>query len=554
MIQRLYPSLLLIVLCLLISLPVIFPYFHPGYFPTHDGEWAVVRLGDMFRSLRDHQFPVRYSGNLNFGYGYTLFNFTYPAPYYIGVLFHFLKFGFVDTIKILFALSVVFSAIGMFLLSARLWGNKMAGLTSAFLYIYFPYRIVDLYARGSIGESLSFALFPFVLFFLDKVLEGKKTYLHVAFGSLSYALLILTHNIMAVLFTPVLISFIAWRMYSTKSKDILSPLLFIILSFSLSAFFWVPALLEKNNILLSKIPIADRSIYFVHFSQLIIPRWGYGLPDHPDGFSYQIGLPQILILLTVIGLLVYFWQARKKVVKSYHFQLSLLLVVLSVIFIFMMFSVSSLLWQLPLLKEINYPWTLLGPLGFMISLLAGFFWSQHKFIRYFSVVLCIVAGILILPNARPSLYFDKGDSYYLTNDATTTSSSELMPLWVKSPPSLRQEKKGEVIKGDGSISNSFADSRLITFTVDAKGKTILRINTIYYPGWTIQADGVTVPIDYSNRLGVMDITVPGGRHEVVAKFGETPLRLTADILSLVGIIIVISLIIMDRFKMRFLKS
>ena len=263
---------------------------------------------------------------------------------------------------------------------------------------------------------------------------------------------------------------------------------------------------------------------------------------------------RIFIVLTVLGLLLYFWQARKKVLTKYHFQLSVLLLIIVVAFVSMMFSVSSLLWQAPLLKEINYPWTLLGPLCFVISLLAGFLCLQHKFIKYLSVVLCVVAGILILPNARPSSYFDKGDSYYLTNDATTTSSRELMPLWVKTQPSLRVEQKVEVIKGEGSISNSFADSRLITFVVDAKDKITLRINTIYYPGWTIQANGVAVPIDYTNRLGVMDITVPVGRHEIIAKFGETPLRLTADILSLVGIIIVLYLIIMDRFKIKFLKS
>src|SRR5438309_1338641 len=141
-------TILGIVFCFLLSVPLILPYIHTGYFPTHDGEWAIVRLGDMFRSLRDHQFPVRYSGYLNFGYGYPLFNFTYPAPYYVGVLFHFLKFGFVDTVKLLFALSVFVSAIGMYLLSNEIWKNRFSGVISAIFYIYFPYRIVDLYARG----------------------------------------------------------------------------------------------------------------------------------------------------------------------------------------------------------------------------------------------------------------------------------------------------------------------------------------------------------------------------------------------------------------------
>ena len=90
----------------LITLPLVLPYFHNGYFPTHDGEWAVVRLSDMYREIRDGQIPARYSGNLNFGYGYPLFNFAYPLPYYIGVVIHFFRVGFVDTIKLLFALSI----------------------------------------------------------------------------------------------------------------------------------------------------------------------------------------------------------------------------------------------------------------------------------------------------------------------------------------------------------------------------------------------------------------------------------------------------------------
>src|SRR3990167_7163437 len=85
----------IILFLLIISLPVILPFFHQGYFPTHDGEWAVVRMAEMFREIRDHQFPARYSGYLNFGYGYPLFNFAYPFPYYLGTGLHLLGFGFV---------------------------------------------------------------------------------------------------------------------------------------------------------------------------------------------------------------------------------------------------------------------------------------------------------------------------------------------------------------------------------------------------------------------------------------------------------------------------
>jgi hypothetical protein len=50
MLKKLLFQTLPFLIILLLCVPVILPYFNSGYFPTHDGEWAVVRLGDMFRT------------------------------------------------------------------------------------------------------------------------------------------------------------------------------------------------------------------------------------------------------------------------------------------------------------------------------------------------------------------------------------------------------------------------------------------------------------------------------------------------------------------------
>ena len=61
----------------------------------------------------------------------------------------------------------------------------------------------------------------------------------------------------------------------------------------------------------------------------------------------------------------------------------------------------------------------------------------------------MLALILYLPLAKPSEYVDRGDGYYFTNDGTTTSSSELMPLWVKSFPCQRPAEKVLVVEWAG---------------------------------------------------------------------------------------------------------
>jgi hypothetical protein len=525
------------VLCFIVTIP----YFHPGYFPTHDGEWAVVRLTDMFRTLRDFQIPARYSGNLNFGYGYPLFNFTYPLPYYLGILVHLFGVGFVNTVKVLFAGSVFLSAFFMFLASRALWKSNWAGLVSSILYIYFPYRMVDLYVRGSIGESLSFAIFPLLLYLAIKLIE-KFSFLLVGGIAVSVAFLVMTHNIMTVLFMPVYTIFILILGYLKNKKVIKSFFVSIILGFGLSAFFWIPAIFEKNNILLSQIPIANRSLYFVSLNQFVFPSWGYGIPTGQNGFSYQMGVVNLATMLIVIISLLFIFLRKKKSAVDDYLKIAGLLVIFILLYVFLLFKPSEFLWKnLPLLSEINYPWITLGILGFLVSLLAGLLCKQ-LIGRYVAIILGILAIITILPYAKPDRYINYPDSYYLTNDATTTSSNELMPLWVKKIPSQRELKKVEIISGNAVIDNVFFNSKKVIFSINASTKTKVRINTIFYPGWNVNIDRSNTEISYNNELGVMEVSVPVGNHIVQADFGETPLRMTSDIISVASILIISTLI------------
>lgn len=521
-----------------ISIPVILPFFHTGYFPTHDGEWAVVRLADMFRTLRDFQIPARYSGELNFGYGYPLFNFAYPLPYYLGISIYMLGAGFVDAIKILFASSVLLSAFFMFLASRALWKNTWAGAISAILYVYFPYRMVDLYVRGSIGESLSFVLFP-LLFYLAIKLTGEFSFLLTGCIAVSVAFLIMTHNIMTVLFLPLYIIFILIQVFLKNKKAVKPFFISIILGFGLSAFFWIPALFEKNNILLAKIPIADRNLYFVKLEQFISSRWGYGVPTDPNGFSYQFGLAHLAIIFIIILSLLFVFIKNKYSIKEYSVKIALLLTILTLFFTFLLFKPSDFLWKnLPLLSEINYPWIALGILGFLVSLLSGFLCKQVVG-RYSMIVFGIVAVLMVLPYAKPQKYINNPDSYYLTNDATTTSSNELMPLWVKKMPLQRPVSKVEIIRGNVDIQNVFYNSKQIIFSADALSKSVIRVNTIYFPGWSASVDKINVPVSYANEKGVMDISIASGRHVVQVNFGETQLRLISDIISLSSLFILL---------------
>lgn len=541
---------LLILLATLFSIPLILPYFHSGYFPTHDGEWAVVRLADMFRLIRDFQIPARYSGSLNFGYGYPLFNFDYPFPYYFALLFHFLRINFVDSIKILFAISVPISAIGMYLLSKKVWGSSIGAFASSLLYIYIPYRIVDLYVRGSIGESVAFAIAPFLFLSLYNVFVGKKENVWIVITAFLYAMLITSHNIMSLLFSIPLFVFFVFLCLQNK-KRIIVLVASIFSGVLLSSFFIIPALLEKHYILLSKIPIADRAIYFVTIPQLLFSSWGYGVPADPNGsFTYQLGLPQIVVFfLAIIFIIDRYIRGDKK--ENFKTYLAGIITLTTFALSFLLFSPSNFIWEhTPLLSEINYPWILIGILGFLISFLAGYVFSS-RIGQYLSIFIVLGAIVLVLPNAHPQSFVARGDDFYITNEATTTSSQEVMPLWVKKMPTERFTDKVKTLKGSGEILDISYNSKQISFKYDSDSPAIVEISTIYYPGWRAYSNGSQKAIFYDNDRGLMNLKLTSGKQNIKLIFGETPLRLLADGVTIITLIFLIIFLFVGQ---KFIKT
>ena len=100
-------KILIFLLLLVLIIPAIWPLFQPGFFVTDDGNWMIIRLSAFHETLRSGQFPVRFLERLNHGLGYPVLDFLYPLPFYLGELIHLLGFNFIDSVKILFALSFI---------------------------------------------------------------------------------------------------------------------------------------------------------------------------------------------------------------------------------------------------------------------------------------------------------------------------------------------------------------------------------------------------------------------------------------------------------------
>src|SRR3989344_2960644 len=341
-------------LIILLSRPAFGLMLQPGVWTMHD--FHLFRQYEFDLCAKEFVFPCRWARDSSLGFGQPMFVFYGQSPYWLGQLFVFSGFQIIDSVKITFILSLVLSGLAMFLLARNFWGDKGA-LISALFYIYAPYRAVDVWVRGALPEALAFIFFPLILYFLE-----TKRYLLLS-GSL--ALLLITHNLSLYMFLPFL--GLWWLLRSRDLKVIHSGLLALLLS----AFYWLPVVVEGSWINLSS-TTQNYYTYAHHFTslfQLFISRaWGFGgsVWGPNDTMSFSVGHLHWLVPLLILSIML-----LKKTSKKILYLISYFLF-LALFALFLTHGKSEILWKIiPGMSFVQFPWRFLTMAGLFLALAAG---------------------------------------------------------------------------------------------------------------------------------------------------------------------------------------
>ena len=509
-------------LIIFLSLLALWPFFKKGYFESHDGEWMVIRFSAFHQTLAAGQFPVRFVDRLNNNYGYPVLNSLYPLPFYLAEVPKVLGFGFVDSIKIIFIISTVFSVVAMFWALSQFF-SRYASLTGAITYLFIPYRFVDLYVRGSLGENVAFAVAPLVLGSIFKVANNQRIFLPIL--AISTALLIVSHNVIATLLLPL---FLIISILLIKIERLKITVAFLS-GFLISTFFWLPALYDLQFVKLSQIEISNIADHVTSVGKLIVPRWGYGpTPEGIGGFSPQIGVAAMAIFFATCFLALKS-KRKDKIIVS--------LIIIFVTVFLSMTKYSLPLWQnVPLIDVIQFPWRLLSIIVVISALFAAFVVDAIKNKILISSLIIIASFISTMVYTKPSNFIEREEGYYTTNEDTTTVKGEYLPVWVREKPQARANQKIEVGQ-DATIVSSKINATNYQAVIKAPDQTTVRVNTIFFPGWKAFVDGNDVDITYQdNDYGLMSFKLPKGEHKVIIKYGKTPVHLASEIISLVALI------------------
>ena len=389
----------LIILAVIIVLPSIWPLFRSDFFRMHD--WThVARLVELDVALKAGQIPPRWAPDLGWGYGMPLFHFYNPLPYYFAELLYLIKVPAVWTIKAVFGLNFLFGFYFMYLWAKTFWG-KYGALVAATAFTYLPYRAVDFYVRGALGELTAMTFLPLLFYALKK----KK----VILTALAWTAVFLSHNVIALFslfFIPLyfLFNLKLWKKF----------LLVSVLTFGLSAFFILPAFLEKDLTVVNTLSEGyfHYSLHFIYLRQLFSRAWAYGgsILGPFDDISFQLGWPQILLIFPAVRL----WR------RQIYFWLALALS------IFMMTFHSQPIWdKISLLVMTQFPWRLLAFAATFVAFFSGslFYWLKNKLAA--AVLIVLIIG-LNFSYFRPEKFSPVSDYYYTDRQRITNEMSNIL--------------------------------------------------------------------------------------------------------------------------------
>ncbi len=529
---------------LLLTISLLWPLFRPGFFTHHD-DVQTIRLYEMNKCIADRQIPCRWVPDLGGLYGYPLFNYYAPLPYYVGEISYLISGNLIFSAKTMFAISFLGSYIFMFLLAQRLWGKK-GGSIAAIFYAFAPYHAVDFYVRGAMGEMWALMFFPLIFYATIRLFEKVNVY-NMLFMALSVGGLITSHNLSAMLFMPLFLIF-AFIIFlkNRKQKFLLFGLFAVILGLGMAAFYFIPALAEKNLAHLET-TIEGYFSYTEHFKglkKLFIERyWGYGasvreVPGvmEDNMLSYQIGWIHVMGWLLAIVSLRFFWKKDKT--KALLILFSSVVILGSV---FMINPRSEFVWlHISSLKYLQFPWRFLLIIIFFISLISGSIFSA---IKNQKVSLRIWLALIVLVVAmnfsyfRPEKFLDVNDQQLLSGQnwdkQIKRSIFDYLPIYAKQPPAELATSRYEILTGDVNISNFMEGTNWIYFKANVKSHTIIRLSQYYFPEWKIFIDGKETKIDYkSSGLGLMTIIIGEGQHEVNARLYDTQIRTGSNFVTL----------------------
>lgn len=392
---------------LLLPLLAAFTLWGPGMVNTRgggDSPFLLQRTLDMADNLRHGIFPVRWMAHAAYDLGYPFFNHYAALPFYLSGGLTALGVSSILAIQATQTFGFILAALTVALWARRVYRKPQATLLAVAAYTFAPFHLVNVYVRGdSLSEFYAFIWYPLILWALDRAAE-RYTPWRVMLAALSYAALLLTHNVSALIFAPFALLYALLQQVGVSARQsehgartgalyftssVFRSATPFLLAFLITAWFWVPAIGETGYGQMGPEFTAGYFHYSNHFRGLNLVQRSFLFDYAVAGEAgvagpFVMGLVQTVLALLGVGMLV--WRIVKakrrqhemsgpenrnldsvvRLSSTIHYAFILFGFCLST---FMITPLSSWLWEhLPLLEVTQFPWRFLSVQALFVAL------------------------------------------------------------------------------------------------------------------------------------------------------------------------------------------
>ena len=501
---------------------------------------------ELFRS--GHLYP-RWLPRSWDGLGSPVFYFYPPLFFWISALLDTLTFSALPPERLVPLASLFLLAASGFAMRAWLRANtsETRALGGAILYVSAPYHLYDLYGRGALAEASAYASVPLIMLALAR-LERDRRFLPVL--ALAFALLLFSHLPMALLVGLFLIGpyvlFIALRA-AQPFRFLLRASAAGVLGIMLSAIFVLPALEllpQVSPTALSGSLYRPENWFFWHVRAGIMS-----------------GRMWLIVPISTGALLLATASAFGARARSRNRD-QLFWSILTILLVALVAGLIPLVWQLPGLKLVQFPWRALLLVEFSTVTLVAI-------TRLPSRNPLLLAGAAAVGFAYLVLLMISAHMIGRTWSAGQQTAGEIRTYYRDAPEYLPAGTP--IHQGDGPDSApivlpdlplaSAADPRArlaalaakdggMTMSLDTPAPTSILLRRFYFPHWQLKDEkGRRVEIVEDSSRRVISFRAPAGRSVFRLETGTAPYERLGRILSLVALLLV-GAIASGEFLMR----
>ena len=537
-----------------------------GYPDGHDTIYHISKAVSTEIALKEGQILPLIASNYMSDFGYSWNIFYPPLSNYIMMAIKVITHSYVTALNILIFISVLISGIAMFNFIKKVTKSNNTALLASVIYMLAPYRLVDIYIRGALGEVMAFMFLPFVFHGLYNIIEdnGKRHYL-LAIGAIG---LLLSHNISTLLTIIAALIYVLLNIKKLFNRTVIKYLIInIIFIIAITMFFYGPMLQNKMN--------ADYAVFnetkidkdLLHDYSVYVYQLLFGKMQHGGSYPLDVDNSQNVDMCFAVGLtilvpILFTPFVYKKIDKN---KRKMYLTTLFTGLLFLILTTTIIPWdKLPdFIVFIQFTYRFLLMATFFLSIIAAInIYKVSETLDIKTVMIYTMIALMYITPLMNSAKIDKVDwkKFYSTETIEAGQTFSDFSATYEYLPSKAFNNKNHIVtrsqepiiqEGYADISESKKEKLSITFKIEnVTQNTKVELPFIYYQGYEATINGEKLEISESDN-GFVQVTLKEGEKGTVeAKYRGTILYYTCLIISIIGMIAFIIYITYVEFKYR----